>query len=102
MVELILAPIADKSSRSNHTDSWRILKPEIVYDKCIRCMICWKFCPDNAFEISTDSSIPSPNERTAKLEAPVINYDYCKGCGICANECPEKCIEMTVESKRVI
>ncbi len=99
---MILAPLADRSSRANHTDSWRILKPEIKYDKCIRCMICWKFCPDNAFTVVSGEELESPNPRVAALEAPVIDYDYCKGCGICANECPEKCIEMGIETKMVI
>ncbi len=92
-------PIADVSSRANHTDSWRILRPDIDYSRCIRCMICWKFCPDNAINVSESSEIKSPNERVARLEAPVIDMDYCKGCGICANECPEKCIEMSYESR---
>ncbi len=99
---MILVPVADLSSRSNHTDSWRILKPEISYDSCIRCMICWKFCPDNAINVSDSGDIPSPSERIGKLEAPVIDMDYCKGCGICANECPEKCIDMELEERRGI
>ena len=101
MVRLTLFPFADVGSAVNRTDSWRILKPEIHYESCIRCMICWKFCPDNAFEISRDGKIPSPNERVARLEAPVIDYGHCKGCGICATECPEKCIDMKPESRSV-
>ncbi len=38
---MIMVPLADVSSRVNHTDSWRIQKPVIDYSKCIRCMICW-------------------------------------------------------------
>lgn len=95
-------PVANVSSRANHTDSWRIQKPEIHYEKCIRCMICWKFCPDNAIRVETGTSHPSPNEKIAKFEVPVIEDDYCKGCGICASECPEKCIDMTLESIQVI
>ena len=94
-------PLADVSSMVNHTDSWRILRPEIDYGKCIRCMICWKFCPDNAITVSESEDIKSPNERVARLEAPVIDLDYCKGCGICANECPEDCVEMVYESRGV-
>lgn len=98
---MIRAPIADVSSRANHTDSWRIFRPEIEYSKCIRCMICWKFCPDNAINVIAGENVDSPNERVLKLEAPEIDMDYCKGCGICANECPEKCIEMVLDSKEV-
>lgn len=94
-----MAPLANVSSRGNHTDSWRIQKPVIEYDKCIRCMICWKFCPDEAISVVRGSDFAAPSERTAKLEAPQIEMDYCKGCGICANECPEKCIEMILEER---
>lgn len=94
---MVLFPISNVSTREHKTDSWRILKPDIDYKACIRCMICWKFCPDNAFEISSDPNIPSPDERISKMEAPVIDFDYCKGCGICANECPANCIKMTIE-----
>lgn len=99
---MVLVPIADTSSRENHTDSWRILKPEIHYDKCVRCMICWKFCPDNAIVPISDSDHESPNERVSKLEVPEIDMNYCKGCGICAYECPEKCIDMNLEERGVI
>ncbi len=93
---MVLVPLAGVSSRNHHTDSWRVQKPTVDYDKCIRCMICWKFCPDNAIDISSEN-YSAPNERIKKMELPVINYDFCKGCGICANECPEKCIDMSVE-----
>lgn len=92
-----MVPLADESSRRNLTDSWRTQKPIIDYDSCIRCMICWKFCPDAAISYSGSEELGSPNLRIAKLEAPVIEYDYCKGCGICAVECPEKSIEMIME-----
>ena len=99
---MILSPLATVSSRENHTDSWRIQKPTIHYDACIRCMICWKFCPDNAIEVVSDLQLGAPNPKLKNLEAPLINMDYCKGCGICANECPTKCIEMSLEEKRGI
>lgn len=99
---MTLLPVADVSSRANHTDSWRILKPEINYGSCIRCMICWKFCPDNAINVIPGKSVGAPNVRVAKLEAPEIDMDYCKGCGICANECPEQCIDMSMETRREI
>lgn len=94
---MVLIPLTEVGSAGHKTDSWRIQKPTVDYSSCIRCMICWKFCPDNAIDISVGGDLEAPNERVAGLEAPVINYDYCKGCGICANECPEKCIEMSIE-----
>ena len=74
----------------NKTGSWRNFKPVIDYDKCIRCMICWKFCPDVA--------IKAVHDETHKLKVkPVIDYEYCKGCGVCFNECPVDAINMVPE-----
>lgn len=75
------APITLKGSLQNKTGSWRTFKPIIDKEKCNKCYICWKFCPEASIKI-TD-------------EYPEIDYDYCKGCGICANECKAKAIEMT-------
>jgi 2-oxoisovalerate ferredoxin oxidoreductase delta subunit len=69
----------------NRTGSWRNLRPEIDYEKCIECGICWKFCPEPCIDIVDDK--------------PVIDYDYCKGCGICAEECPKDAITMIEEGK---
>jgi len=66
------------------TGTWRVFRPEIDLEKCIKCWRCWIFCPDAAI---------------ARNEHPVIDYDYCKGCGICANECPVDAIEMGREEK---
>lgn len=96
---MIMVPIADVSSRVNHTDSWRIQKPIVDYSKCIRCMICWKFCPDACINVVDGGAFAAPSERTLKMAAPAIDMDYCKGCGICANECPEKCIDMVLDEK---
>jgi len=63
---------------------WRTFKPVIDQDKCIRCLLCWVYCPEGV--------IGKENE---KLE---IDYDYCKGCGICAHECPQKAIDMVREA----
>ncbi|MEM0156417.1 MAG: 4Fe-4S binding protein [Thermoplasmataceae archaeon] len=93
---MVLMPIAETPSRNHKTDSWRVQTPVVDYSKCIRCMICWKFCPDDAIEISKTGELASPNFRISKMEVPVINLDFCKGCGICAYECPEKCIDMTL------
>ncbi len=74
------------STLYNKTGSWRSELPIIDYDKCILCMLCWKFCPDAAIDIIDDK--------------PVINYDYCKGCGICAEECPKEGALYMVEEKK--
>jgi len=79
-----LTPITTTPSSANKTGGWRTLRPIIDEKKCIKCYMCWKFCPDVAIDIVEGK--------------PVINYDYCKGCGICAHECPVNCIEMEKEA----
>ena len=65
------------------TGFWRTFKPIIDREKCIKCLLCWLYCPEGAI-LRTDDDI-------------TIDYDYCKGCGICANECPKKAIKMVLE-----
>lgn len=96
---MVLVPITETSSSENRTDSWRIQTPSIDYSKCIRCMICWKFCPDDAIGISGDD-YEAPGARIQKMDAPVIDMEHCKGCGICSYECPEKCIDMSIGGGR--
>ena len=81
--DLPITPITTVPSTANNTGAWRTFKPIIDLEKCIRCWICWKFCPDVSIRIED--------------EKPVIDYEHCKGCGICANECPKKAIEMIKE-----
>ena len=90
--DLPSAPVTTYPSDDNKTGMWRTFRPIIKYDDCIRCFICWKFCPDVAVHIEKEE------HNTEKYESmPVIDYEHCKGCGICANECPKKCIEMVKE-----
>ncbi|MBU4376983.1 MAG: 4Fe-4S binding protein [Candidatus Omnitrophica bacterium] len=79
------AAISLASTMYNKTGKWRSIRPVIDYQKCISCMICWKFCPDAAIRIVS--------------EKPQIALDYCKGCAICAEECPVKAIELQEEKK---
>jgi len=81
---LNIAPLAyPQKGSAKKTGYWRIFRPKINYEKCIKCMICWLYCPEGSISIINNK--------------PVIDYDYCKGCGICANECPVKAIEMVKE-----
>ncbi len=73
------------SSRNYHTGSWRSMKPIMDKECCIKCWICYNFCPESSV-IKTE-------------DGPEIDYDYCKGCGICAEECPKNCIKMIEEEK---
>lgn len=72
------------SSLLNKTGSWKSFRPVWDGKKCIHCMICAVFCPDDC--------IPVKDGR--RLET---NFDYCKGCGICDKECPVKAITMKEE-----
>ncbi|RLI13973.1 ferredoxin [Candidatus Bathyarchaeota archaeon] len=70
------------------TGSWRTFRPVIDRDRCVKCLVCWLFCPESAIGIDEEGG-------------PVINYDYCKGCGICASECRYGAIEMVREGEVV-
>jgi len=81
--ELPIGAIPFKLSTEFKTGDWRTFKPVIKQDKCVKCLLCWIYCPD--------MSIVWDGEKVT------VNYDYCKGCGICAHECPVKAIEMVKE-----
>jgi pyruvate ferredoxin oxidoreductase delta subunit len=74
------------NARQYKTGDWRSLKPVCDTGKCIRCGICYIFCPDMAIQ---------------KTEAGYFEADlyYCKGCGICAQECFTGCIRMVAEEE---
>ncbi len=77
-------PVSMGSMRVNKTASWRSIRPIIDEEKCTRCMICWKYCPEPAI-------FPE--------DPPRVDYDYCKGCGICIVECPSGAISSEKEGK---
>lgn len=63
-------------------------KPPLVplWDKqmCVRCGLCYLFCPDAAISRTDDGYYEA-------------DPDYCKGCGICHRECWFGAISMTEE-----
>jgi pyruvate ferredoxin oxidoreductase delta subunit len=79
------------SSAQNKTGTWRTKRPVLDNQKCVRCGICWTFCPDSCYELKQET------ERTDVHHRFVPNLDYCKGCGICEKECPFKAIKMVEE-----
>jgi len=58
--------------------------PEWDRDRCIKCGICYLFCPDAA---------------VMKVEEGYFDVlrEYCKGCGICQQECWFGAISMAEE-----
>ncbi len=66
------------------TGGWRTFRPVIDHKKCIKCLFCWLYCPDESIAIT----------REGEFE---VDLDYCKGCGICAKECPKEAITMVRE-----
>ena len=73
-----------KTGAMGKTGTWRIFRPILNKDKCVKCLRCWIFCPESAIIRKDDDSVE-------------IDYNYCKGCGICARECKVKAITMERE-----
>lgn len=74
------------NAREYHTGSWRSARPVVNKDGCIRCGVCWLFCPDAAVRQLAEGHFEA-------------DLTYCKGCGICARECPTGCITMVAEEE---
>jgi len=72
----ILAP---GNAEARQTGSWRVERPEIDYEHCTRCGLCFVHCPDGAISLDEQGY-------------PVIDYDHCKGCLICLEQCPRHSI----------
>jgi pyruvate ferredoxin oxidoreductase delta subunit len=71
---------------SGKTGTWRVLRPVFNNSKCVKCRLCWLYCPESVIDIvdREDAFI-------------TINYEYCKGCGICSDVCPVNAIELVPE-----
>lgn len=76
-----------KEGAMGKTGSWRVFRPVLDKEKCVKCLRCWIFCPEGAIKRNEDGSVE-------------INYEYCKGCGVCKNQCPVKAIKMVREGKK--
>jgi len=77
---------ASSSTKKNKISVWRVKKPVINKEKCVKCGTCYLLCPESAIRIDENGF-------------PIIDYSVCKGCLICANECPVKCIKAIKENK---
>lgn len=69
------------------TGSWRVFRPTLDKEKCVKCLRCWIYCPEGTITRHKDDSVS-------------IDYEYCKGCGVCANVCRVKAISMEREAKK--
>ncbi len=67
----ILAP---GNAEVRQTGAWRVERPEIDYDQCTRCGLCFVHCPDGAIALDEKGY-------------PIIDYKHCKGCMICLELC---------------
>lgn len=67
----ILAP---GNAELRQTGAWRVERPEIDYERCTRCGLCFVHCPDGAIALDDQGY-------------PIIDYQHCKGCMICLEQC---------------
>jgi len=71
-------------SEKFQTGDWRSFRPVVEKDKCIDCLTCWIYCPDNSIIVADGKFMG-------------VKMTHCKGCGICAKVCPKKVIRMEAE-----
>jgi pyruvate ferredoxin oxidoreductase delta subunit len=72
------------NAESYETGDWRSRRPVWIPDKCVHCLICWRYCPDSAI-IPEDGKFKE------------FDYHHCKGCGVCVNVCPTQAIDFVDE-----
>jgi pyruvate ferredoxin oxidoreductase delta subunit len=68
------------------TGSWKSQRPILDKQKCIKCGICYIFCPEGCIQEDEEGYF-------------IANLDYCKGCGICPHECWPGAIVMREEEE---
>lgn len=78
------AHVKGGTSLENKTGGWRTFKPVLNREKCVDCMICWMYCPDDCIVVKDSKMLG-------------FDYDYCKGCSVCSNVCPRNAIDMVPE-----
>jgi len=77
--------VTDPGNASDYeTGGWRSKRPILDKGKCIKCGLCWIYCPEGCINENDEGYF-------------LADLFYCKGCGICAHECPKKAITMVEE-----
>jgi len=74
------------SASQYQTGTWRSQRPLLDNSRCIKCGMCYIFCPEGCIEQNAEGYFEA-------------NLFYCKGCGICARECWPKAITMIGEEE---
>lgn len=83
----IAAIVTEPGSASKYkTGDWRSQRPTYQFEKCIKCGICWIFCPEACIQQDDEGYF-------------VADLYHCYGCGICAKECPTGVIKMVEETE---
>ena len=62
-----------------NTGDWKMHPVVIDQEKCIKCSLCFQYCPTKSVRYSDGKYS--------------INLEYCKGCGVCIQECKSNAIE---------
>ena len=68
------------------TGGWRSQRPNTDTKKCIKCGMCYLFCPEGCIKQDENGYF-------------LADLYHCKGCGICAKECWPKAISMSEEEE---
>ncbi len=74
------------SARAYRTGDWRSQKPIWHNERCIKCGLCYLYCPEGCIRSQAEGYFAA-------------DPFYCKGCGICHRECPTGAITMKEETE---
>jgi pyruvate ferredoxin oxidoreductase delta subunit len=74
--DIPIGAVAEEYGSASHyeTGGWRRQRPVLDPENCVKCGLCYVYCPDASI-VMTPEGYPS------------IRLEYCKGCGVCAQEC---------------